>query len=201
MSCTQKLNEAHEVLLSQKDKIEKQNSSLLSALKDKNQLISIIAHDLKNPMFSIVCGLEHMLKQGETINSETTRDIYHSATTLQSEMLQLLDWATEGQYEFAVRPQNVDAQKLIKEVLALLGGLLREKNIKTKVVNHAEHHLFADEKILSTILRNIITNAIKFSPVNGSIVIEILEENGMISIKTTDSGAGIEPDKLEAIMN
>ena len=198
---TQKLNEAHEVLLSQKDKIEKQNSSLLSALKDKNQLISIIAHDLKNPMFSIVCGLEHMLKQGETINSETTRDIYHSATTLQSEMLQLLDWATEGQYEFAVRPQNVDAQKLIKEVLALLGGLLREKNIKTKVVNHAEHHLFADEKILSTILRNIITNAIKFSPVNGSIVIEILEENGMISIKTTDSGAGIEPDKLEAIMN
>ena len=113
---TQKLNEAHEVLLTQKDKIEKQNSSLLNALKDKNQLISIIAHDLKNPMFSIVCGLEQMLKQGETKISETTRDIYHSATTLQNEMLQLLDWATEGQYEFAVRPQNVDASKLIKEV-------------------------------------------------------------------------------------
>lgn len=198
---TQKLNEAHEVLLTQKDKIEKQNSSLLNALKDKNQLISIIAHDLKNPMFSIVCGLEQMLKQGETKISETTRDIYHSATTLQNEMLQLLDWATEGQYEFAVRPQNVDASKLIKEVLALLGGLLREKNIKTKVVNHAEHHLFADEKILSTILRNIITNAIKFSPVNGTIEIEILEENGTIAIKTTDSGAGIEPSKIEAIMN
>ena len=197
---TKELNEANFTLQEQKKKIEMQNTSLLNALKDKNQLISIIAHDLKNPMFAIVCGLEQILKNGMS-NNETTNNIYHSATTLQNEMLQLLDWASEGQYEIAVTPKNIDAQKLIKDIIGLLNGLMREKKIKANLNCNVSHHVLADDKILSTIMRNIITNAIKFSPANGTIEIDITEANGFITIKTSDSGAGMSRDKVESIMN
>jgi CheY-like chemotaxis protein/anti-sigma regulatory factor (Ser/Thr protein kinase) len=134
-------------------------------------------------------------------NNETTNNIYHSATTLQNEMLQLLDWASEGQYEIAVTPKNIDAQKLIKDIIGLLNGLMREKKIKANLNCNVSHHVLADDKILSTIMRNIITNAIKFSPANGSIEIDITEADGFITIKTSDSGAGMSRDKVESIMN
>ena len=78
---------------------------------------------------------------------------------------------------------------------------MREKKIKANLNCNVSHHVLADDKILSTIMRNIITNAIKFSPANGAIEIDITEADGFITIKTSDSGAGMSRDKVESIMN
>ena len=189
--------------LSQKNKeIEKQNESLLESLKEKDQMVSVIGHDLKNPMFAIVSALkklstrQYTLSEQQTILSKVTQE----SESLQNEMLKLLQWSAESGLEMAYQPQNFDMTLLVNETVSFLKGMLDEKCMNYKVVDESRYQTYADPRMISTIIRNLLTNAIKFTPTGGNIAIRIYETVQETFVCVADQGMGMTQDQIQSLL-
>lgn len=200
---TQELDSANRSLTIQKEEIEAQNEALIHSMSEKDQLISIVAHDLKNPMFAIVATLEGFLKKEkhDESDNQVIDTVYHSATTLQNEMIKLLDWATDSQSTMECRFVDVDLKHMVKEVMALLHGMTDEKKISISCKSTLQHYAHVDPRMISTILRNVITNAIKFTPRGKKISIFLEEKDGKALISVTDSGTGMTKAQIEGLLS
>lgn len=195
---TNDLNLANQTLQNQKKDIERKNKDLLSTLQSRDQLVTVVAHDLKNPMFAIVGALEHLVKQPnkQEKNRQELTEVYKEASTLQGEMLKLLDWATSNQNELVCRMEEVDLLQLVTDTIHLLKGLTTAKCIDITVDNQLQKTAFADARMVSTISRNLLTNAIKFTPKGAQIGIHLYAKEGYACLAVQDSGVGMTPETL-----
>ena len=200
---TQELNETN-VLLEQKQQvIEQRNKDLEQALQDKDRLLSVIAHDLKNPMFAIVGALDSVLKHHESLEStwKILKDIYLSAFNLQSSMVKLLEWARGKQTEVKCQLQEASVRKMVQEVVSLLNALFVEKKIKVTTSFDINHCATMDSRMIGTAVRNILSNAVKFTPEGGTITLDIKEQQDKVVIVIQDSGVGMTEEQLQSIRN
>lgn len=176
---------------------------LQNALKDKDSLISVIGHDLKNPMFAIVVALENWLLKEKALPEESKRnlivDVHDSAKTLQGEMLKLIDWAQSKQDDLVCKPQDIDLNPLIDDAIQLTTGMLKRKNIKCNKVINLQHKAFADSRMISAVIRNLLGNAVKFTESFGTITIGASEEDDHISLYVQDSGVGMSEEALKRL--
>lgn len=200
---TQELDNANRSLIAQKGEIEARNEALLHSMSEKDQLISIVAHDLKNPMFAIVAALEGFLKKEkhDESDNQTIDTVYHSATTLQNQMIKLLDWATDGHNTMECRAIDVDLRHMLKEVISLLHGMTDGKKISISCKTELQHHAHVDPRMISTVLRNIITNAIKFTPRGKTITITAEEKKGQAIVSVIDSGTGMSEEQIKGLLS
>jgi len=200
---TSELNEANLTLQEQKKEIEKRNDELVISMKNKDQFISIVAHDLKNPMFAIVSALKGILngKEEEKTKEKVLQNVYQSANTLQTEMIRLLDWATAQQSNVVCQPQDTDLKELTLEVISLLHGMADDKQIRIDLNSQLKHYAYVDVRMVSTILRNVLTNAIKFTPHRKSIKIELAESSNEICIRIKDSGSGMTEEQRKRLLS
>jgi signal transduction histidine kinase len=124
-----------------------------------------------------------------------------SMTVHQSDELltNLLEWARAQTDSLKFEPQILNLLPIILDVMPIIKGSAFPKNIK--VDTNVDHDLtvFADLNMLNTILRNIVSNAIKFTPRDGSIIITAENENDKIKLTVTDNGVGIEPENLQKL--
>ncbi len=200
---TRDLNDANALLSEQKSAIESQNETLLATLKQKDQLVSVVAHDLKNPMFAIVSTLKRMLSHIYT-PAEQQRMISKLADEsegLQNQMLNLLQWANGETTQSIYHPSAIDTNTLVAEAISLLTGLADEKEIKLSQVGTAQFATWSDSRMFSAIVRNLITNAIKFTPKGEIITIELSETEENTIIKVIDKGVGMTKDKVNEILS
>lgn len=171
----------------------------LNAQKDK--FFSIIAHDLKSP-FNAILGFSELLL--EQINEKNYTEIDKYAISIEQSsqrafdlLINLLEWsrAQIGKVEFT--PENFDMADLIKENIRLLESNAEQKAIT--INENIQHRIiaFADKQMINTVLRNLISNAIKFTQKGGEI--KVLAENRAkeILISVIDNGIGIEPERIE----
>ncbi len=196
---TQELCKANLSLQQREKEVELQNDMLHRALKDKDQLVSIIAHDLKNPMFSIVGSLGDLLKKPEEKDNILLRQVFHASSVLQGQMLKLLDWATENKITASCEFQNINIKDIVAEVTALIQGLINDKNIKLKVDINVSHYIYADPRMLSTIIRNLLTNAIKFTPEGRSISLKAFEKDDFTVVTVSDQGVGMSEETIAGL--
>lgn len=183
--------------------IEEQNDALKHVLADKNRVLSVVAHDLKNPMFAIVGALEGWIRREPTMDNAEKRDVISSvlssSQTLQSEMGRLLEWARADSDKIDFNPSNVDLFSSLNNVSSLLSTLMVKKNIQYSLDIQMQHCLWADNRMISTIFRNFINNAIKFTPEGGSIQVIAKENEGKAYVEIKDNGVGMSDDKLKAL--
>lgn len=198
---TRELSEANLSLQQREKEVELQNDMLHSALKDKDQLVSIVAHDLKNPMFSIVGSLEDLLRREEEKDNALLRQIYHASSVLQGQMLKLLDWATENRITASCDYQNIDLKEIVAEVTALVHGMISDKKVRLTVDINVDHYVYADPRMLSTIIRNLLTNAIKFTPEGRSVKLQGSEVDGRIRISVCDEGVGMPQETIAKLLS
>lgn len=198
---TQELRDANLSLQQREREVELQNDMLNSALKDKDQLVSIVAHDLKNPMFSIVGSLEDMLRDDAQKDNEMLRQIYRASSVLQGQMLKLLDWATEQRLTTSCDFQDIDLKELVAEVTALLQGIIHDKGINLSVNVSVKHYVYADPRMLSTIIRNLLNNALKFTSQGKSVFLSAVEDGDMVRLVVRDEGVGMTADTVEKLKN
>ncbi len=198
---THELSEANLSLQQREKEVELQNEMLHSALKDKDQLVSIVAHDLKNPMFSIVGSLEDLLRTEEAKDNTLLRQVYHASSVLQGQMLKLLDWATENKITATCEYQDIDLKEIVAEVAALAHGMLSDKHVKLNVEININHYVYADPRMLSTIVRNLLTNAIKFSPEGATVKLEGCETDGRARISVKDEGVGMTQETIGKLLS
>ena len=148
---------------------------LIQLNEDKVKLISIISHDLKNPMNTII-GLTELLEKKIQQNDLDSIDAYarninNSTQKIRTLLSNLLDWSISlgGKIEF--RPIKISLRKIVDEVIGLLEETLKLKSLTIVYDCHEDVEVYVDKEMISTVLRNIISNSIKFSHPNSDIKI------------------------------
>ena len=175
--------------------LKKMEQDLYNSNKAKDQLLSIIGHDLRSPVGTLDSMLQLLLSNFKTIDSNRLQHILESLQASTSETYSLLEnllfWAKGQEDKLHVHPVVLDTKKVITSIRNLLLHTALHKNIT--IIMKAPENLFvrADEIMTSTIIRNIVTNAIKFTPEGGEIKIDTKEFDNYIQFEITDTGIGI----------
>ncbi len=198
------LRKANDTLTLQKKSIEEKNESLLNTIKLKDQLVSVVAHDLKNPMFAIVTTLRRVMtnRQNEEESGRLISEATLEAERIQSEMVKLLQWASNSDRKMKCVISNVNLAKLVKDIVTFLQPLCDEKEIKLEAsLASLEHNVLADEKMLAVVVRNLISNAIKYTGRGKNIKVSATEIEGKTILKVVDEGIGMSAESLEKIKN
>lgn len=182
--------------------LEKKNSEIIEKNKEldelnkmKDKFFSIISHDLKNPL-SALSNMAKFLKSSHSKISEVeTREmigqIYDSSQGLLNLTEQLLTWAKIQSGKITVNKENFSLNALANMVINSLSLLIQNKNLTLSVNIPDNLNLFADMNMVSTILRNLLTNAIKFSHRNGKIDLIVETNETETIVKVVDYGMGM----------
>ncbi len=184
--------------VTERKKIEIQLKEL-NASKDK--LFSIIAHDLKNPFHTII-GISELIKAKVSLKDYAPLDFYakslHEVSSQTYSLLEnLLEWANSQKGGVTYNPRKTNLFSQITEVVDLLSGMASRKNIGITVNVPDNIMVFADLDMLKTILRNLVSNAIKFSYADGKINILATISNSMAVISVIDGGTGMKAETLK----
>jgi signal transduction histidine kinase len=179
------------------------NKEISSINKQKDKFFSIIAHDLRGP-FTGFLGLTELL--AEEINEMDKEEIQYAAVNMRKSaknlnllLDNLLEWSSieRGLLPFFPNENNLD--KVVKESVAPLleNAAKKEITIETKI--NQDIKIFADHHILQSVIRNILSNAVKFTPRKGSVKIEAHEDLQNTIISITDTGIGMNSEMVENI--
>jgi len=190
------------VLEAKNEEIERQALLLLKNNQEKDKLFSIISHDLKVPIHSLkemlrLLGDNYQEKETiENILEEVRRDINHSSELVNN----LLFWAS-GQFTgSSVLPVKFSVHQLITDVLQIFIKQAAVKGISLKHELTAEAiSVWADMNMIQVIIRNLVSNSIKFCNMGDTITISASTTNAVVTISVADSGIGIPPETLEKI--
>ena len=179
------------------------NLKELNATKDK--LFSIIAHDLKSPFTSIL-GFSGLLTESfESLNVGEIKDfvkhIDNSAKNTLYLLENLLNWAKSQTGQLVYYPDNLNLQQLIQIEINILSSAAKIKNITINFDTTSEVFVFSDQNMLQTVIRNLISNAIKFTYPGGIIDIFVESGRGMAQIRVSDNGMGMERQILESLFS
>jgi PAS domain S-box-containing protein len=173
----------------------------LNATKDK--FFSIIAHDLRSP-FTAIIGYSELLvdkinhKNYEGIE-EYARIIQLSSWRAMDFLSNLLEWARSQTGIMGFDPQIIEFSKLINEVTDLLNDSAIQKSIDIKVKIPQSFSIYADTSMIKTVLRNLISNAIKFTYPGGEIMVESSYTDSVSIVSVSDNGIGIKKDTIEKL--
>lgn len=183
--------------------LDEKNKELEDINTIKNKLISVIAHDLKNPFNSISGYSELLITDFAGYSPEdvaTFLGIIHD-NALKGNMLldNLLQWSRLQTRTIQYLPVVHNMSRLVEDELFLMQHKAKEKGIeiKNKVPNGLE--VFADSNMIKTVVRNLLSNALKFTPNGGVVSIKAKAEEQSVLVSVTDSGEGIEPHIKEKL--
>jgi PAS domain S-box-containing protein len=177
----------------------------LNATKDK--LLSIIAHDLKN-QFNAILGYSEMIRDDADLFDKQTlieyaADVNSAARSTFNLLENLLHWAMMQKKVAAFKPVQLNLNELVMLVLETIRETARIKG--TRLMNHvsADQLIYADRDMLRIVLRNLISNAIKFTPRDGQVeVFARNKEDGQVTIiEIKDNGQGMTPEKMAGLFN
>lgn len=176
----------------------------LNATKDK--FFGIIAHDLRNPFAGII-GVSSEIKKIllQEGNSDSAQLLHYAQLILESSesALSLLEnltqWAVSQTGKITVIPQYLPMKDLINYSISIINAIAFKKNITIENNVNEIYKVFADIELASTIIRNIMTNAIKFTYPNGKIIVSAKENGEFLEISIKDTGLGINPRNLDRI--
>lgn len=195
----------HRNYSSEREKVEKSEKQLSRLIADKDQLISILAHDLKSP-FNGLLGLSDILsKNAGSYSPEKiellAKRINQSAQSTYSLLEDLLLWTSSQSGKIAFEPQSINLHNICKEIAGELESSAGSKKITIKNGVQEELNLYADRRMIKTILRNLISNAIKFTRAGGQIDIFSIYSGSNHLVSVTDNGIGIPPKKLSKLFD
>lgn len=177
------------------DAIKKYADELKNLNATKDKFFSIIAHDLKNPFITILGFSELLLSDYEELSDEEKlyyiEEMKKSADTSHNLLQNLLQWSRSQTGRIVFQPKILSIDEIILENIELLKPTAEQKEIKIEYSNLCQVNVFADEDMVSTIIRNLISNAIKFTERKGSIFISTVDSDSVVNISVKDSGIGM----------
>lgn len=183
--------------------IHKQNIELRKLNSDKNRFISILAHDLKNP-FNNIRGLLKLIQENLTSYNEIELKniismIHESVEKYHNLLEDILHWARTQSGNFSIEGEKLLFIKICKEVIENLQAMATQKDISIHLGAKDSDIVFTDKNILTTILRNLISNSIKFTNQGGHIDISLKHDNANAIVTVSDNGIGISSERIETL--
>ncbi|WP_165921809.1 sensor histidine kinase [Natronoflexus pectinivorans] len=189
-----------------KEEIEEKNKELNKMNESKDKFLGIIAHDLKNPI-SNIWGLSQLLITDKSLDEETKQKcietINISIKNTHSLLDNLLDWARAQSNSIVFIPKFHNAYEIVESILDVVQYMADKKSISIENNISQSLKIFADQNMLETIIRNLISNAIKYTKINGRIVIsanQVQNENKeFVEIRVIDNGIGMSQNQLSEL--
>ncbi|PKQ61733.1 hypothetical protein BZG02_15030 [Labilibaculum filiforme] len=184
-------------------KLRNSEASLRELNSTKDKFFSIIAHDLKSP-FNGIMGFSEILNNQVKNNNyegiEKYAEIINTSSQHAMDLLtNLMEWSRVQTDLIKFNPEYIDVVPMIKSILELLKSASEHKSITINLNSSFNFILYADKEMIEVVLRNLISNAIKFTPHKGAINIATLEKENEYVISVADNGIGIENSKLEKL--
>ena len=192
-------------LVAAKRIIEQQNAELRATLSNRDKMYSVIAHDLRSPMASIRMVLNLVVNSAspESVGPELYELLdkaNRESEEVHDPLDNLLKWTKSQTGRLNVVIQDLDLNDIIPGVVEIFEMIAQTKRIKLNL-EPSENNLVvtADNDMLKTVMRNFLSNAIKFSSEDSSIDIKMTSEGDFAKISVTDHGVGISADRIGSI--
>ena len=189
------LTSTNEELQTINEKLTFSNEKLNEANATKDRFISILAHDLKNPFTTLIgfsdllsknihrYEMEKIIKFVKTINT-TSKQTFNLLNNL-------LEWSRSQRDKIPFKTQQTNLYNLIYDSYLFLNSIANAKEIEIKLDIPKEIEVIADSEMIKTVIRNLVSNAIKFTDKNGRIEISAKKNKNTININITDTGTGM----------
>jgi signal transduction histidine kinase len=202
-SSQRKLRKMQLQLRQQNDKINRQNEELIELNATKDKFFSIISHDLKNPITSILLTAQVLENAAgriapEEVNSQLGQ-IRESVILLNDLFDNLLRWARAQTGKIDFEPERFYLKPLVKNVADLLEGNARQKEISLNYSIEEGIQVFGDKNMIETVIRNLITNALKFTYEGGEVRLVANKFYGGTEISVIDDGVGISEENQKKL--
>lgn len=178
--------------------VEQRTGKLIEIVSTNGKFLSIIAHDLRSP-FSSIIGILDLLKMSlKEFNKAEVEEyvdiVYNSANNTLILLDNLLVWAVSQNKEKNFKPVKINLYDLLREEIENLRNLAEQKQITIMHSVGSDLNVTADLQMVKTVLRNLISNAIKYTGTNGEISINAKEDNQYVEVAIKDNGTGISPE-------
>lgn len=198
------LSKKNEELKLANEKLRESEKNLKTLNNTKDKFFSIIAHDLKNP-FNALLGFSELLHNNyDNFSATETKEyigvINESAQSLFRLLENLLQWSRTQTGKLTYNPETINLHTIISQETELLRINADKKGINISIDVDKELEAYADKNIASTVLRNFINNAIKFTHAGGTVMVKAyVDQNQQVRIDTIDDGVGIKPNDIDKL--
>jgi len=193
----------HLTLQRQKKELSKLNAELEESNATKDKFFSIIAHDLRGHFNSLIGGTDLLIQYFHKINEEEKirllKSIHIASKEAYTLLSNLLEWSRSQTGRIVCDPVKINLNDVINLNLNLFQQSVKEKNID--LINEIREDIFvcADDAMLNTVIRNLISNSVKFTHSGGSVRICAEKTGYMIEVSVSDTGIGIKEDDLKKL--
>ncbi len=183
--------------------LEDLNKELKDLNKSKDKILSVISHDLRNPFTALLASSEKLnrdfakLKPAELQNF--SQIIYRTSKKILDQLNELVEWAKNQREKTNFNPCKLQLIKGMDESFELLKNNAAHKEIKLENKVREDIYVTADALMLRSILQNLITNAIKFTPQGGSVTVTAEPAESMVEVCVVDTGVGMDKDMKDRL--
>jgi len=187
----------------QKVELEEQRNELeqLNATKDK--FFSIIAHDLRSPTATLITLSEMLVSDLESFDIATLQELIGDLRQVAHNNLKLLnsllEWARLQQGRIPFEPKEIQINELIKDVVVTYAQNAKDKEIELKADMGEDFNVFADSNMVSSVLRNLVNNALKYTSKKGSVILSVKQEGEMLRLCVQDTGRGLSEENIKKL--
>jgi len=182
----------HQSISKQKELLEEQNYDLLNLNEEKNHLLSVVVHGIKNPLTSSLCLID-LIKEEEKISElqqEYTSIVENSLNRINKMINELLNVNRIESKTYSLKTETIEISGLIKEVLINFNLVTTRKNLQINL-NLCRCHAKLNEVYMHQIVDNLLSNAFRFAPISSEIDINLLIKDKIIRLEIIDEGPGV----------
>ncbi|UCH14903.1 MAG: PAS domain S-box protein, partial [Bacteroidales bacterium] len=197
----EEIQQQSEELAVQTENLTRANKELERLNKTKDKFFSIIAHDLKNPFHAIIGFSELLSKDFHDMDDKQKIGLIElinvSSESAFSLLENLLQWARTQTDKIKFSPENIDIHSIVESTLNLHKISAEKKKIEIKSHVKKNYTAYADKNMVTTVIRNLVSNALKFTKSNGKIEISCDGTEKSVEVTISDNGVGINKDNID----
>ncbi len=190
-------------LLTADTELRETNAELAQLNTSKDKFFSIVSHDLRSPL-TVLLGLSELIDDNITRYPPDrtklyTRELREAAEKLYALLENLLTWARVQRNALDYMPYELDIHDLVNEAFELFASTARQKGIELHNTTSPKTMIYADYAMTYTVLRNLLSNALKFTANGGQITLSACHNDADVEVAVTDSGIGIPEDDMSKL--
>ncbi|MEQ9424890.1 MAG: tetratricopeptide repeat-containing sensor histidine kinase [Cyclobacteriaceae bacterium] len=200
---SQQLDAQNKTITKFNQQLFESESALKQSNRDKDKLFALVAHDLRGPVSSLN-GIGEMLDyQTKKGDQQKVEELIKQVDTVSGAVNHLLDnllkWALSQTEQLKFDPTVFSINDLIEDSVEAFEAAAKAKNIKLKLIFGRESQIKADYNMISTVIRNLLSNSIKFTPAGGEVAIKTISDDQFVTTSVMDTGEGIPADVIDQI--
>ncbi len=193
LSINYKNNQLKELNKSLEKRVKKRTQKLADLVLLRDKILSIVGHDIRTPLASLQSSL--ILMNWQMISKEEGEQLLQEISTKMGNTLSLLEnllnWANQQMGGIQTQTQTFLLNSVAKDVISILSPVAKDKNIEVRLLISSNPEVKADFEHIHLVLRNLISNAIKFTEQGGKVVVEVLDKETFVEVAVIDNGVGM----------